>query len=40
MVKPMTTRVFLLDDHEVVRVGLATMLDGEPVMRYFSAIDA
>ncbi len=30
MVKPMTTRVFLLDDHEVVRVGLATMLDGEP----------
>ncbi len=26
----MTTRVFLLDDHEVVRVGLATMLDAEP----------
>ncbi len=30
MVDPMTTRVFLLDDHEVVRVGLATMLDSEP----------
>ncbi len=26
----MGTRVFLLDDHEVVRVGLATMIDSEP----------
>lgn len=30
MVDPMGTRVFLLDDHEVVRVGLATMIDSEP----------
>jgi len=29
MVDSMSTRVFLLDDHEVVRVGLATMLDAE-----------
>jgi DNA-binding NarL/FixJ family response regulator len=26
----MTVRVFLLDDHEVVRVGLKQLLDGEP----------
>ena len=25
-----TTRVFLLDDHEVVRIGLASLLDGQP----------
>ena len=30
MVEPMSIRIFLLDDHEVVRVGLATMLDAEP----------
>jgi two-component system response regulator DevR len=30
MVDPMGTRVFLLDDHGVVRVGLATMIDSEP----------
>lgn len=29
-VSDMTTRVFLLDDHEVVRIGLATMLESEP----------
>jgi two-component system, NarL family, response regulator DevR len=26
----MTVRVFLLDDHEVVRLGLKQPLDGEP----------
>ncbi|MGH3465962.1 MAG: hypothetical protein ACRDP9_31210 [Kribbellaceae bacterium] len=26
----MTVRVFLLDDHEVVRLGLKQLLDGEP----------